>query len=98
MEGRELELSNAGRGVWLVKVPKYMSAAWSRAPGSLEVGRLRITRSPGQRTAVALTLSEALLCLRESPNDPIPKEHRLDVSTVTRQTLGVFSHLAGARL
>jgi hypothetical protein len=42
---------------------------------------------------VSLTLSEAVLCLKEPNEKDIPREHRLDVSMVTRQALGVFSHL-----
>lgn len=93
-EDGQLELSNAGRGVWLVKVPKYLMGVWQAAPSSLEVGRLRITRKAGQGakgTHVALTLSEAA-CALAPPGQPLPRMHRLDVSTVTRQTLGVFSH------
>ncbi|XP_026727030.1 general transcription factor IIF subunit 2 [Trichoplusia ni] len=90
---RELDLSNTGRGVWLVKVPKYIANKWEKAPGNIEVGKLKISRAPGQRAQVQLTLSEAVLCLKESGEQNIPKEHRLDVSNVTRQSLGVFSHV-----
>lgn len=41
---RELDLSNAGRGVWLVKVPKYIANKWEKAPGNVEVGKLKITK------------------------------------------------------
>lgn len=68
---KELDLSNASRGVWLVKVvslwkailfraalkikqspnvamgfqvPKYISQKWEKAPGHVEVGKLRITK------------------------------------------------------
>ena len=30
---KDLDLSNAGRGVWLVKVPKYIAERWESAPG-----------------------------------------------------------------
>lgn len=90
---RELDLSNAGRGVWLVKVPKYIANKWEKAPGNLEVGTLKIARVPGQRPQVELSLSEGVMCLQEPGEQNIPKEHRLDVSNVTRQSLGVFSHV-----
>ncbi|XP_072936861.1 general transcription factor IIF subunit 2 [Epargyreus clarus] len=90
---RELDLSNTGRGVWLVKVPKYIANVWKKAPGNIEVGKLKISRTPGQRAQVQLSLSEAVLCLNEPGEQSIPKEHRLDVSNVTRQSLGVFSHV-----
>lgn len=52
-------------------------------------------RNPGQKAEVSLRLSEAVLALKESGEGEIPKQHRLDVTTVTRQMLGVFSHVAG---
>ncbi|XP_063229502.1 general transcription factor IIF subunit 2 [Bacillus rossius redtenbacheri] len=93
---KDLDLSNASRGVWLVKVPKYIANRWEKAPGNIEVGKLKITKSPGQKASVSLTLSESVLCLKEPGEESIPKDHRLDVSTVTHQTLGVFSHVTPA--
>ncbi|KAG8239300.1 hypothetical protein J437_LFUL018856 [Ladona fulva] len=90
---RDLDLSNADRGVWLVKVPKYIANKWEKAPGNIDVGKLKITKAPGQKAQVSLTLSESVLCMKEPGEENIPKEHRLDVSTVTRLTLGVFSHV-----
>lgn len=49
-------------------------------------------RIPGQKHQVSLTLSSAILSLPDVSEENIPKDHRLDVSTVTNQTLGVFSH------
>lgn len=88
---KELDLSNAGRGVWLVKVPKYIANKWEKAPGNIEVGKLKISKVPGQKAQVSLALSEAVINL--DPAEKIPKDHRLDVSVVTKQTLGVFSHV-----
>ncbi|XP_046991569.1 general transcription factor IIF subunit 2 [Schistocerca americana] len=90
---KDLDLSNANRAVWLVKVPKYVANKWDKAPGNIEVGKLKITKALGQKTHVSLTLSESVLCLKQPGEENIPREHRLDVSTVTRQTLGVFSHV-----
>lgn len=50
-------------------------------------------RHVGQKAEVSLKLSEAVLALKESGEEEIPKQHRLDVTTVTKQTLGVFSHI-----
>lgn len=88
---KELDLSNAGRGVWLVKVPKYIANKWEKAPGTIEVGKLKISKQHGQKAQVSLTLSDAVINL--DPQERIPREHRLDVSVVTKQTLGVFSHM-----
>lgn len=87
---KELDLSNAGRGVWLVKVPKYIANKWEKAPGNIEVGKLKISKQVGQKAQVSLTLSEAVINI--DPGEGIPREHKLDVSVVTKQTLGVFSH------
>lgn len=87
---KELDLSNAGRGVWLVKVPKYIATKWEKATGASEVGKLTISKQPGQRAQVSLTLADAII--NADSDERIPKEHKLDVSVVTKQTLGVFSH------
>ncbi|XP_055849255.1 general transcription factor IIF subunit 2 [Episyrphus balteatus] len=87
---KELDLSNAGRGVWLVKVPKYIANKWEKAPSNMDVGKLRISKTPGQKAQVSLSLTQAVVNL--DPEEKIPTEHILDVSVVTKQTLGVFSH------
>lgn len=87
---KELDLSNAGRGVWLVKVPKYIANKWEKAPGNIEVGKLKISKQVGQKAQVSLTLSDAVINI--DPAEEIPRDHRLDVSVVTKQTLGVFAH------
>lgn len=40
-----------------------------------------------------LTLSQATLNVSDNTSEKIPKDHRLDVSSITQQTLGVFSHM-----
>lgn len=40
----DLDCANAARGVWLVKVPKYISSRWEKAQPMSEVGRLKITK------------------------------------------------------
>ena len=41
---KDLDMSSASRGVWLVKVPKYISNRWKKCPGNIEAGRLKITK------------------------------------------------------
>jgi len=50
-------------------------------------------RNPGCKAQVSLTLAESVLCLKEPGEENIPRHHHLDVSSVTCQTLGVFSHI-----
>ena len=42
---KDIDLSNSERGVWLVKVPKYIADRWSKADPCSEVGRLRFDAS-----------------------------------------------------
>jgi len=44
---KDLDLSLANRGVWLVKVPKYMSECWKNANPGDEVGKVTITEGNG---------------------------------------------------
>lgn len=41
---RSLDTSNAARGVWLVKVPNYLSERWKKAKKDQDLGKMRITR------------------------------------------------------
>ena len=36
-----------------------------------------------------------MLCVDSNNSEPIPKNHKLDVTPVTRQMLGVFSQIPG---
>lgn len=90
--GGSLDISKAGSSLWLVKVPKYVADKWDNAPGSLEVGKIKVTNTPGKRPDISLNLSEAVLCLEgEKNSEPIPKSFKLDVSQFAGQTMGVLS-------
>ncbi|KAF2878890.1 hypothetical protein ILUMI_27281 [Ignelater luminosus] len=87
---KDLDLIGAKRGVWLVKVPKYIANRWDKAPGDIEVGRVKILKTPGQGREVSLTLPPAILDLKDAGEENIPEKHRLSVSEITQPT-GVFS-------
>ncbi|CAI6344852.1 unnamed protein product [Macrosiphum euphorbiae] len=93
MSGGSLDVSKAGNALWLVKVPKYVADKWDNAPGSLDVGKIKVTNTiPGKRPDISLHLSEAVLCLDgEKNNEPIPKSFKLDVSHFTSQTMVALS-------
>ena len=40
---RELDVGNATRGVWLVKVPNYVADSWKDAQPDAELGRVTVT-------------------------------------------------------
>jgi len=41
---KDLDMSSSSRGVWLVKVPKYISNKWNKCPENVDAGRLKITK------------------------------------------------------
>ena len=40
---RELNISNATKGVWLIKVPNYLSDVWKEAEPNSDLGVMRIS-------------------------------------------------------
>ncbi|XP_053212472.1 general transcription factor IIF subunit 2-like [Panonychus citri] len=95
----ELDILNASRGVWLVKVPKYMANEWESAPSMAELGRLKITnRGAGIKPEIFFDLSKDVMERAKAKsgttsNDVnIPKEHQFVISDISHQHLAVFSH------
>lgn len=87
---RDLDTTNCGRGVWLVKIPKYMKDKWAETTtAGSEVGKLKIMKVPGKLPAVSFSLAEN--CLKDAK---LPKDHKFILHSVKEQTLGVFSHSA----
>ncbi|XP_043848717.1 general transcription factor IIF subunit 2-like [Dromiciops gliroides] len=95
-ERGELDLTGAKQntGVWLVKVPKYLSQQWAKASGRGEVGKLRIAKNQG-RTEVSFTLNEELANIHDIGGKPAsvsaPREHPFLLQSVGGQTLTVFT-------
>ena len=87
-----VDMTKSQRGVWLVKVPKYISKKWNKCTGNTDIGCLNLTRYPGQKPEIKLILSEAVLGLEgDEDTEVIPKEHVLKGTAVHEQTLAVFS-------
>ena len=96
MSDKDLDLTNANRGVWLVKVPKYLADRWESSESPAVLGKLKIARKPGQKPEVSFTLDNNLVNATSTPTaEVIPKEHKFAMSTVMGHTLAVFSHLEG---
>ncbi|XP_072116909.1 general transcription factor IIF subunit 2b isoform X2 [Mobula birostris] len=95
-EKGELDLTGVklNTGVWLVKVPKYLSQQWAKATGRGEVGKIKIAKNQG-KTEVSFTLSEELACIQNASGKgaPIsaPREHPFTMQNVGGQTLSVFT-------
>ncbi|KFM72396.1 General transcription factor IIF subunit 2, partial [Stegodyphus mimosarum] len=87
---KDLDCTNAARGVWLVKVPKYISSLWEKAPPLSEAGRLKIARTGG-KADIKFSLSDEMLKTTDGQvKADIPKEHRFVISNIAHQTLAVF--------
>ncbi|KAM8893525.1 general transcription factor IIF subunit 2-like isoform 2-T2 [Spinachia spinachia] len=95
-EKGEVDLTGAKQntGVWLVKVPKYLSQQWAKATGRGDVGKLRISKKGNQGKAeVSFTLNEELTVIEgiEDKSVSAPREHPFTMQTVGGQTLAVFT-------
>uniref|UniRef100_A0A4W6D0R1 General transcription factor IIF subunit 2 n=1 Tax=Lates calcarifer TaxID=8187 RepID=A0A4W6D0R1_LATCA len=88
-EKGEVDLTGAKQntGVWLVKVPKYLSQQWAKATGRGEVGKLRICKY------VSFTLNEELTVIEgiEDKTVSAPREHPFTMQSVGGQMLAVFT-------
>uniref|UniRef100_UPI001EAF1753 general transcription factor IIF subunit 2-like n=1 Tax=Oncorhynchus gorbuscha TaxID=8017 RepID=UPI001EAF1753 len=95
-EKGEVDLTGAKQntGVWLVKVPKYLSQQWAKASGRGEVGKLRIGKNQG-KAEVEFTLNEDLTMIDSLGDKPTgvqaPRDHPFTMQTVGGQTLAVFT-------
>lgn len=77
----ELDLTNASRGVWLVKVPKYISSRWENAKEQTEVGKLLISKGADGTPEIKFNLSEELIKVSvDKQNKDVP------VSTTTTKS------------
>uniref|UniRef100_A0A3P8U271 General transcription factor IIF subunit 2 n=1 Tax=Amphiprion percula TaxID=161767 RepID=A0A3P8U271_AMPPE len=95
-EKGEVDLTGAKQntGVWLVKVPKYLSQQWAKATGRGEVGKLRICKKGNQGKAeVSFTLNEELTVIEgiEDKTVSAPREHPFTMQSVGGQMLAVFT-------
>ncbi|KAM6954842.1 general transcription factor IIF subunit 2-like [Lycodopsis pacificus] len=82
------------KGVWLVKVPKYLSQRWDKATEKGEVGKITIGKKQG-KTDVRFTLKEELTAPgavgEKDASLQVPREHPFTMHTVGGQTMAVFS-------
>ena len=56
----DVDLSHSARGVWLVKVPKYISDRWEKAAPNTEVGKLKIKKTNNSKPEVNFTLADSI--------------------------------------
>ncbi|XP_007251784.2 general transcription factor IIF subunit 2b [Astyanax mexicanus] len=95
-KGQDIDLTRAKQntGVWLVKVPKYLSQQWGKASGRGEVGKLKIAKNQG-KTVVSFNLNEELTLVESSGEKAssvrAPREHPFTMQSVGGQVLAVFT-------
>ncbi|MGH0117450.1 UNVERIFIED_CONTAM: hypothetical protein FKN15_078144 [Acipenser sinensis] len=98
----EVDLTGAKQntGVWLVKVPKYLSQQWAKSTGRGEVGKLRIAKNQG-KTEVSFTLNEELTNIQDtggkSTTVKAPRDHPFTMQSVGGQTLAVFTESSSGK-
>ncbi|KAM6950822.1 general transcription factor IIF subunit 2 isoform 3-T3 [Lycodopsis pacificus] len=102
-EKGEVDLTGAKQntGVWLVKVPKYLSQQWAKATGRGDVGKLRICKKGNQAKAeVSFTLNEELTVIEgiEDKTVSAPRDHPFTMQTVGGQMLAVFTETSSDKV
>lgn len=88
---RELDVACATKGVWLIKVPKYLSDAWGKAEAGSELGVMRIGSSP-KNVEVSLTIAQKLAAeASKEMGLELPQQHKVLMNNASQQSLAVFS-------
>ncbi|XP_072301238.1 general transcription factor IIF subunit 2-like [Eucyclogobius newberryi] len=82
------------KGVWLVKVPKYLSHQWGKAPEKGDVGKITIRKKQG-KSEVSFKLSAELSGLdalgEKDASLHVPRDHPFTMHAVGGQNLAIFS-------
>jgi transcription initiation factor TFIIF subunit beta len=111
-KGKELDLAGASRGVWLIKVPNYLSEAWKRTSHS-DVGLMKI--NVGQKAQLQFDLSPEVakeMAVKGNTGDSsgtsalegpsgtieIPREHKVHLQSFGNQSMYVFSEDSEGKL
>ena len=55
---KDLDLSNSNRGVWLVKVPKYIADRWESVEPNETVGKVKLCKRAGEKPLITLSLDD----------------------------------------
>ncbi|XP_029000866.1 general transcription factor IIF subunit 2 isoform X2 [Betta splendens] len=102
-EKADVDLTGAklNTGVWLVKVPKYLSQQWAKATGRGEVGKIRICKKGTQgKPEVSFTLNEELTVIEgiEDKTVSAPREHPFTMQSVGGQMLAVFTETSSDKI
>ncbi|CDW57264.1 general transcription factor IIF subunit 2 [Trichuris trichiura] len=83
----QLDCRHRSRGIWLVKVPKYLSTKWVQSAGRPEIGRIRVVKpqTSGGKTEVKFCLADD--GCNAFKTEEIPLEHQFVTSGVSFQAM-----------
>ena len=59
---KDLDLTNSNRGVWLVKIPKYIADRWESVEANATVGKVKLSKQQGQKPLITLSLDDKVRC------------------------------------
>jgi len=93
----DIDVDNAARGVWLVKVPKYISDKWNSLTETQEVGKLVVTKTGGvAKPDVRFTLDDRLAEPTTETEVCLPKEHNFSLCNAGSQGFSILAQQASA--
>jgi len=96
----KIDTKSRNRGVWLVKVPKYLSQRWQAQAGCGEVGRLKVAKTKGKsevtfhlnRNAPLPTNAAGPSSSTNKVVENVPEVHNFIIGTsLNQQTLAILS-------
>lgn len=84
------DCKNKSRGVWLVKVPRYLSQEWRERAGCGQIGRLKIIKpkNSAEQTEVRFYSTVGPPVTSEVP---LPVDHQLVVTGLNNQSLIILN-------
>ena len=66
---KDLDLTNSNRGVWLVKVPKYIADRWESVEPNETVGKVKLSKRTGEKPLITLSLDDKVTKITFLLND-----------------------------
>lgn len=84
---KKVDISNSTRGLWLVKIPKYVADRWESSSGDGQVGTLIVKKSsdPNAKSDVRFHLKDELVNGKADNASKIPKELKFNMNTLKNE-------------
>ncbi|KAL5476220.1 hypothetical protein EMCRGX_G026136 [Ephydatia muelleri] len=95
---REIDVSRAGRGVWLMKIPNYLASAWRNGTADTELGTIRIgSNADSKKLKVDFSLAKELASTALDGQE-VPCDHKVVMQDSQSQCLCLFSEDSSGQL